>query len=313
MKRIFCLLVLLTLSGASYADPHVDHIRAMDFGVVTYTADNTGVGMITVPNSANTPTTSGTGHMKNPTFPAGTLSRSMVYLDGFDAGSRQNLEAKVNTTSGSYTTPGCGTVAISSISLWTTKPSSPKGSTTATLAVGASLQLTDFTGSGTCTISGTLTNVFGWRIKGASSYQSADFEFTFTIIGDSSLEHDTGAELDFGTICASSAQQTLTVTPAGAIGPSSTNACPTTVTADSFTFSNPDSVSFSVTLPSSATLTNTSGGGGTLTVNNFTYSCGGSCVVSSGSKTFTVGATLNIPSSPIVGEYTGTYPVSVTF
>lgn len=312
MKRLISLITLLAIPCTVYADPHVSSIRQLEFGTVTYTDDNTGKQMITVPSSASVPTTSGNGNMKNPTFPAGTLSRSLVYLDGFDSGSKQKLDAKVNNTSGTWTTSGCGTVSISSINLWTTKPESAKGKTTATLAVGASVQLTSFTGTGTCTISGTLTGALGWRIQNTGNYQDADFVFSLTVIGSTSLEHNTGAQLDFGTICTSTSAQTLIVTPDSTLSPSSTNVCPTSVTADSFTFSNPDSVSFSVTVPNSATLTNTSNSA-TLTANNFTYSCNGSCTTSSGSKTFTVGATLNVPASPSPGDYVGSYSVSVTY
>ena len=53
--------------------------------------------------------------------------------------------------------------------------------------------------------------------------------------------------------------------------------------------------------------------GNDLTVNNFTSSCGNNCTTSNGSATFTVGSTISVPGGSSVGNYIGTYPVSVTY
>ena len=260
MKKVILIFILLQSIVRVHAVGYVDHVRGLDFGIVTYSDSSTGVTTITVPSSQSSPTTSGSGgHMTNATFPAGTGSRCLVYLDGFDAGSKQKLNARVNTSSATKTTQGCGTVTISDVNLWTTKPESAKGKTTATLAVGANLQLTNYTGTTTCTITGVLQGAVGWKLNSASSWSNtdvADIDFTFTIIGPTNLAHNPDSVLDFGTFCRTGQQQTLTVNPDGTVGSYNMVCAPTAVSADSFTFSNPTSVLFSVSFPASATLTN---------------------------------------------------------
>lgn len=78
--------------------------------------------------------------------------------------------------------------------------------------------------------------------------------------------------------------------------------------------------SFTVVLPTSATLTR-AGGGGTMTVNAFTSvpvtgqqnNGRGYGTLSGGAGTISVGATLNVSSGQAVGNYTGTFDVTVTF
>lgn len=313
MKRVIALLAFLTVYSAAWADPYLDHVRGFDFGTVTYVEQSSqGKGSITIAYNSNTGTASGTGHMGSPDL--NTLG-ALIYLVNFEQRSK-TINLKINNTGTiNLTTSGCGTIAISNLLLENNSTTySPKFTgKTRTPRLGATLRLTDFQGTATCTISGTLSGIFGWKPSTASSYQNVDVPVQIVVIPAISLVHDSQAMLNFGTLCASTSPQTLTVTPSGAAG-SSTAVCPATadISADSFTFNNPDPVAFSVTMPNSATLTNSSSGA-TLTVNNFTYNCVGGCTVSSGSKQFTVGGTLNIPASPSIGEYTGEYPVTVTF
>jgi hypothetical protein len=73
--------------------------------------------------------------------------------------------------------------------------------------------------------------------------------------------------------------------------------------------------SFSITLPTSATITK---GDASMTVNNFQSSLGASGTLSgslnaSVTQSFTVGADLWVAGTQAVGAYTGTFPVTVTY
>lgn len=170
---------------------------------------------------------------------------------------------------------------------------------------------------GNCTITQTYS-IFRFAEGGAaepadSEYQPFSITFSITLITPvSAFEHDTGASLDFGTFCKSSQTQTLTVTTAGAAGSHSTLCSPTNVSADSFTVTLPTSTNFSVSLPSQAV--DISNGQNKVLVNNFTSSCdGGGCTVTGASKQFFVGGTITVYPTATVGEYQGSYPVSITY
>lgn len=82
----------------------------------------------------------------------------------------------------------------------------------------------------------------------------------------------------------------------------------------------PRAKTFTVTLPASATLART-GGGATMTVNAFTSNpiAGqgtgnkGFGTLTAGAAEILVGATLNVNSAQAVGNYTGTFAVTVAF
>ncbi len=69
---------------------------------------------------------------------------------------------------------------------------------------------------------------------------------------------------------------------------------------------------YSITLPSSATLTS---GGNTMTVDTFTHDEGALPKLPSGtgSETFNVGATLNVGAVQAGGTYSGTFAVTVSY
>lgn len=82
----------------------------------------------------------------------------------------------------------------------------------------------------------------------------------------------------------------------------------------------PRARTFTVTLPASATLTR-AGGGGTMTVNAFVSNPlsgqgngnKGFGTLTGGAGTIAVGATLNVSSGQAVGNYSGTFAVTVAF
>jgi hypothetical protein len=81
--------------------------------------------------------------------------------------------------------------------------------------------------------------------------------------------------------------------------------------AATFSIAGQPSSTYSITLPSSTTITNA----GTLTVDNFTSTPSGTGTLDvGGSQTLRVGATLEIPSAdPALGFFTGTFNVTVAY
>ena len=67
---------------------------------------------------------------------------------------------------------------------------------------------------------------------------------------------------------------------------------------------------YSITLPSSATL---SSGANTMTVDTFNHDAGATPTLSGGSDTFNVGATLNVGATQASGTYSGTFSVTVNY
>ena len=85
-----------------------------------------------------------------------------------------------------------------------------------------------------------------------------------------------------------------------------------TVSAAAFNVTGLGSSTYSITLPSSYTITS---GGNNMTINNFTSTPSGTGVLSSGAQTIQVGATLNVAAAQAAGTYTnGTgFPVQVNY
>lgn len=120
-------------------------------------------------------------------------------------------------------------------------------------------------------------------------------------------------DLNFGTIQIGTTAGTVVLTPAGVrskTGGVSLLSPTGTVQVASFTVSGSPSSTYTISLPSSYTI---SSGAKSMTVNTFTSSPSGSGVLStSGSQTFNVGATLNVGASQTPGTYTNASGFSVT-
>lgn len=119
------------------------------------------------------------------------------------------------------------------------------------------------------------------------------------------------ANLAFGNILPGANPGTVELSPLGVRNPTGGVTLPTvtgTVSAAAFVVTGPSGTSYSVTLPSSITLTS---GTNTMTVSNFTSqpsANGGylSGTNGSGSQTLTVGGTLEIAAGQAVGYYSNT-------
>lgn len=117
--------------------------------------------------------------------------------------------------------------------------------------------------------------------------------------------------LAFGTVSASSAAGTVVVATTGARtvtgGVTTLGGSPT---AASYNVTGQGSSAYTITLPSSTTL---SGPGTAMTANNFVDDAGASPTLSAGSGSFNVGATLNVNANQVAGDYSGTYTVTVSY
>ena len=118
-------------------------------------------------------------------------------------------------------------------------------------------------------------------------------------------------DMDFGTMTPTGTAGTVTVTPAGARSSVNVDLLGGVPSAASFDVTGDGNANYSITLPSSTTL---SSGGDTMTVDTFTDDAGASPILpSGGSDTFNVGATLNVGATQVAGTYSGTFAVTVHY
>lgn len=318
MKRIFLFFILLLTMQQGQAATPSGSTPVMDFGESVYGAggyDSISMGLV------GTIRTAGTGYLSAPT---GT-SRAYITFSDMDPTNKYVWLKPARQSATLQPVSACGaTLAVSSLSAYnfspSTKPSSYTIGTSTTFAhypegagFSATIQL-EGTPNKTCIFDATLAGEILYLEKKGSggTYSPLDLIIRFKVILPDSFSHDENAELNFGTFCSSSSQdQTLTITPSGTVGGASV-VCPASadISADSFTVYNPSSETFTVSLPSSATLYN---GDNTLTVQNFTSSCDMGCTTLNGEKQFGVGGTITVPRNAAVGEYVGNYTVGITY
>lgn len=312
MKKNFLICFCLFVSINCFA-VNVTQLPTIDFGSMGYIPNSTaGFNKITIEDSG-TATTSAAGPLTGLT--GGSAGSATVETSGLEIfvllfGGSLQFRTNANTNSYTVETPGCGKVSISDFTTTNKDIEGSNRSSPATFPLGATLTLLSFTGTTGCTISGTVSGPVQYRLS-TGSWTNMTVTINVYIAPHMSLAHNQGAALDFGNICRSTTtQQTITVRPDGTS--TATNpVCPLTAThADSFTATGNAGQSFSVNLPASATISN---GQDSLTLNNFTSSCSTSCTLSNSTHTFTVGGTLTVPKDVTTGEYTGNYPVSITY
>lgn len=108
-----------------------------------------------------------------------------------------------------------------------------------------------------------------------------------------------------GTVVLSAAASP-TVTPSG----SATLVAGTTRSAAAFLVAGQTGRTYSVTLPGT---TNVTSGSNNLTIDTWTSSASNTIAATESANTFYVAGTLNIPADSPVGNYTGTFNVTVTY
>jgi len=136
-----------------------------------------------------------------------------------------------------------------------------------------------------------------------------------TIIAPISIENTGSTPMDFGTISRSSTDGTVTLSPEGGrtttggasvLSSSSFSAAPFTVTGE-------NDASFNITLPADNTVEMTRlGGTETMAVDGFLHNST-LTLSSSGSESFSVGATLTVNADQIAGDYSGSFSITVAY
>jgi hypothetical protein len=121
------------------------------------------------------------------------------------------------------------------------------------------------------------------------------------------------ADMNFGYLSVGASAGTVVLAPAGTRTYTGgvTLLSGGTVTAAAFTVTGSGSMTYSITLPTSVTLTSS---GNTMTANTFTSTPSGTGTLSSGSQALEVGATLNVGANQAAGAYTSSnFTVTVAY
>jgi len=144
----------------------------------------------------------------------------------------------------------------------------------------------------------------------SSNSDSATASASATIV--SAIAIAKTADLDFGEVVAGGTSGTVVLSTANerSVTGGSTLGNAAGAAAASFSVTGDSDGSFSITLPSSTTITD---GTNDMTVDNFVSSPADSSTLSSGTATISVGATLNVDADQVAGSYTGTFDVTVTY
>ncbi len=118
--------------------------------------------------------------------------------------------------------------------------------------------------------------------------------------------------LSFGTISPGSTSGTIAVDTGGtSTAINVTEMAGSSVSEGVFTVTGDGGAAFSITLPVSATL---SGGGYSMTVDNFQHDAGASpTIAGGGSRDVSIGATLNVGADQANGDYSGVYTIDVNY
>lgn len=142
---------------------------------------------------------------------------------------------------------------------------------------------------------------------------SATANVTATIIAPLSITKT--VDMNFGDVAVSATTAgTVVLSPLGVRtttgGTSLSLTTPGTVTAASFTVTGSGSLTYAITLPSSATTI--ANGANSMTVSTFTSLPSGTGLLALGTQTLLVGATLNVAAGQATGVYTSATPFTVT-
>ena len=120
-------------------------------------------------------------------------------------------------------------------------------------------------------------------------------------------------DMNFGNIAVGTTAGTVVLSTAGVrtkTGGVTLPATTGTVSAASFNVTGSGTSSFTITLPTSITLSD--GATHTMTVGTLTSNPSGTGTLSSGAATIAVGGTLNVGASQVAGTYTNTSNLTVT-
>ena len=203
-------------------------------------------------------------------------------------------------------TSGC-TITVDSFTL-SSSSVTPGNKQTADIQVGATIHF-----SGGFCEEGTFYGTGSIGYKNRTQYYQ-EFDIQVTVEAPLSIEETQG--MNFGTFLSPNANASITLSPAGSYTTSgNVNFVDSNLNASEFTVTGVGSRQVSITLPGSTTLTNTSGY--TMTADSFTSDPGDSFTLSGTgtgkTQDIKVGSTLHINKNQKAGNYTGTYPVIVSY
>ncbi|MFD1095897.1 DUF4402 domain-containing protein [Salegentibacter chungangensis] len=148
--------------------------------------------------------------------------------------------------------------------------------------------------------------IFMALISGSAFAQSATANANADIVSPISISK-TG-DLNFGKVSNNAAGTVVIANDGSASG--LTQIGSTTPTAASFEVTAASGFAYTVTTPTSVTLSN---GTDNITVDTFTDDAGANPSGTGSAQTVNVGATLNVASGQATGNYTGTFDVSVAY
>ena len=219
-----------------------------------------------------------------------------------------DFQVKTQTAGESYSCTLPGSITLTSgantmtLDTFTANPplvgSMDPGSTVIRIKIGATVHLA--TGQAAGNYSGTFTLT--------CAPKSDVSPVTITLLAPISIS--ASGNMDFGTMVTTGTAGTVTVTPAGARSSVDVDLLGGVPSAASFDVTGEGANTYSITLPSSATLTS---GANTMTVDTFTDDAGATPTLAGGSDTFNVGATLNVGAAQASGTYSGTFSVTVNY
>jgi hypothetical protein len=138
---------------------------------------------------------------------------------------------------------------------------------------------------------------------------SASASGTATVIAPMTISKT--ADLRFGSFAPTTSAGSVVISTAGAR--SGTNVSLSSLNtggAAGFSVTGDTTATYTITLPSSATL---SGPGTSMTISNFTSNPSGTGTLSGGAGTIAVGGTLAVNASQASGAYSGSFSVSVDY
>lgn len=142
---------------------------------------------------------------------------------------------------------------------------------------------------------------------------NANGSATVTVLTPLSIAAGTNG-MDFGNV-AGDADNSTTVTLSsggGTTASAGANAAGSPTPGD-FDVTGSGTLAYNITVPPAAITLTGVGFGGTMTVDTFETSAGGSSSLTAGSDSFTVGAVLNIGANQAADTYNGTYSMTVEY
>jgi len=139
--------------------------------------------------------------------------------------------------------------------------------------------------------------------------------FTGPLMAQVPISISKNTDMNFGTITVSSSGGTVVLSASGSRTASGGVILPSftgTVTAAQFTVTGMPTYTYAITLPANFTLSESGVGPASMVVNAFTSTPSATGILTAGTQTVIVGATLNVGASQTAGSYTNTTGFQVT-